>query len=103
MPQDWEVPFAKLSGQVDAVDAKTERILRHLEGNGQPGLLTKVDRSEIAIGELKKEQYAFSDDRRWLWRTVIGAVIVAALGLTIQLIRAGERESHLRPVSEARP
>jgi len=88
MPQDWEVPFAKLSGQVDAVDAKTERILKHLEGNGQPGLLTKVDRSEIAIGELKKEQYAFSDDRKWLWRTVLGAMIVGGIGILIQIMRA---------------
>ncbi len=100
MPQDWEVPFAKLESKVDSVADDTRRILKHLEGNGQPGLLTKVDRSEIAIGELKKEQYAFSDDRRWLWRTVIGALIVAAIGVMIQVVRV-DRLPQQR--TEARP
>lgn len=89
MPQDWEVPFAKLSAQVETVGDDTRRILRHLEGNGQPGLLTKVDRAEMAVKDLKSEQKSFADDRRWLWRTVLGALVVAAVGAIFAFAKTG--------------
>ena len=85
MPQDWEVPFAKLSSQVDAVGEDTRRILRHLEGNGQPGLITRVERADIAVKDLQGQQKGGEDDRRWLWRTVIGAAIVAVVGALFAL------------------
>ena len=87
MPQDWEVPFAKLESKVDSVADDTRRILKHLEGNGQPGLLTKVSLQDRAVEVLQKNDAEQADNSRWLWRTVIAALIVAAVGLIVNAVR----------------
>lgn len=80
MSEEIKISLAHLEGRVEGIEGDTKRIIRLLEGNGQPGLVVKVDRTERDTAELK-------DSQRWLTRAVWGTVIAVVVGLVVQLIR----------------
>lgn len=84
MPEEFRLGLVRLEDRVGHIEEDTKRIIRLLEGNGQPGLVVKVDRSERDVSEIKASQ-------QWLTRTVWGAVIVALIGLGIQIVRSVPR------------
>ena len=98
MPQEWEVPFAKLEAKVDAVADDTRRILKHFDG--LDGIATQITLQGEAVKALQKSDTEHADNSRWLWRTVIAALIVAAVGLLVSAVRV----ERLAPQKvEARP
>lgn len=61
-------PLAQCLERYKNVDEKLDRILRHLDGNGSPGLVVRLDRLE------QNERR-----RNWWMRSVVGGTLALAI------------------------
>lgn len=80
MSEDIRTSLARIEGRIEGVEEDTKRLVRILDGNGHPGILIRVDRAERDVGDVR-------ESIRWRDRAVLGALIVAAVAVALQVIR----------------
>ena len=64
-----------LTSHILADETSFHTITEFIDGNGKPGLKTRIDRVE-----------QLEIDRRWQWKTVWGGLIATALGLIAKVV-----------------